>query len=139
MPVDIKDKPLGDWTAIVQVRADELESVAVVEQFARVVRVRPRNIIARQKVCGLLNRKASPLDMGRMVRFEKKRPRAHRVYPLIRQARSIEEPAGALNLCEGRCDCVRNGEARSESHTAFVPLSYTDTTVSVSPAARAFM
>ena len=38
-----------------------------------------------------------------------------------------------------RCDCVRNGEARSESHTAFVILSYTDTTVSVSPAAKAFM
>ena len=48
MPVDIKDKPLSDWTAIVQVRADELESVAVVEQFARVVRVRPGNIIARR-------------------------------------------------------------------------------------------
>ena len=38
-----------------------------------------------------------------------------------------------------RCDCVRNGEVRSESHTAFVILSYTDTTVSVSPAAKAFM
>ena len=63
----------------------------------------------------------------------------HRNNPLIRQARSIEEPAGALNLCEDRCDCVRNGEARSESHTAFVILSYTDTTVSVSPAAKAFM
>jgi hypothetical protein len=74
MPVDIKDKPLSDWTAIVQVRADELESVAVVEQFARVVRVRPGNIIARQKVCGLLNGKAGPLDMRRMVRFEKECP-----------------------------------------------------------------
>ena len=77
--------------------------------------------------------------MGRMVRFEKERPRTRRVYPLIRQACSIEEPAGALNLSEDRCDCVRNGEVRSESHTAFVILSYTDTTVSVSPAARAFM
>ena len=123
MPVDIKDKPLGDWTAIVQVRADELESVAVVEQFARVVRVRPRNVIARQKVCGLLNRKASPLDMGRMVRFEKERPRTHRVDPLIRQARSIEEPAGALNLGEGRRDSVRNGEARNEPHAAHIPPS----------------
>ena len=74
MPVDIKDKPLSDWTAIVQVRADELESVAVVEQFARVVRVRPGNIIARQKVCGFLNGKAGPLDMRRMVRFEKECP-----------------------------------------------------------------
>ena len=74
MPVDIKDKPLSDWTAIVQVRADELESVAVVEQFARVVRVRPGNIIARQKVCGLLNGKAGSLDMRRMVRFEKECP-----------------------------------------------------------------
>ena len=86
-----------------------------------------------------ITRKASPLDMGRMVRFEKERPRAHRVYPLIRQARSIKEPAGALNLCEGRCDCVRNGEARNESHAAHIPPSYTDTTVSASPAARAFM
>ena len=74
MLVDIKDKPLSDRTAIVQVRTDELESVTVIEQFARVVRVRPGNIIARQKVCGLLNGKASPLDMGRMVRFEKECP-----------------------------------------------------------------
>ena len=137
--VDFKDQSLGDWTAIVQVRADELESVTVIEQFAGVVRVRPRNVIARQKVCCLLNRKASALDMGRVVRFEKERPRAHRVDPLVRQTRSVEEPAGALNLGDGRCDCVRNGEARNEPHTAFVPLSYTETTVSISPAAKAFM
>ena len=36
--------------------SSELESVTVVEQFAGVVRVRPRNVIARQKVCCLLNR-----------------------------------------------------------------------------------
>ena len=58
--------------------------------------------------------------MGRMVRFEKKRPRAHRVDPLVQQTRSVEEPAGALNLGEGRCDCVRNGEAwRSAEATSY--------------------
>ena len=107
-PVYFEDESLGDWTTVVQIGTDEVEGVTIVEKLSGVVRVRPRNGAARQKVAGLIDRKPSSLDVRSMVRLEEESARAHRVDPLVRMSSRFEEAPGALDVSQCRGYCVGN-------------------------------
>ena len=69
-PVYLKDESLGYRPAAVQICADRLEGVTVVEKLADIFRVRLRHGAASKKILSILNGQASSFDVSRMVRFE---------------------------------------------------------------------
>ena len=77
------------------------------------------------------SRQPRTLDMRRMMRFQQKRPRTHRVNPLIRKRRRLQKATRPLDLSERRGDCVRDGKMRFkgqvkailEAVTAFLRLA----------------
>ena len=112
---------LGDRSAVVQVGADEVEGVTIVEKFAGVVRVRSWNGLTRQEMCGLIDVKLRSLDVRRVMRLKNERPRAHGVDPLVGETRRFEETPCSLDLSQCGRDCIRNGKAWSERQTVSSP------------------
>ena len=69
-PVYLKDESLGYRPAAVQICADVLEGVTVVEKLSGIFRVRLRYGAASKKILCVVNSKSRSFDVRCVVRFE---------------------------------------------------------------------
>ncbi len=114
--VNFTDQTFRDWLAAAQVVRHQVECIAVVEQFAHVVAIRARHLLARPQARRFVQREMRALDVRGVMGFEQQGPLAHPLDPRLGQGRRFEEPARAFDGRQRRGDCVGDGEAGGEGH-----------------------
>ena len=137
--MNLADQSLGDRPAVVQIIADEFESVAIVQKFARIVRIGLRHRLSREQSLRLLQRQMRALDMRRVVRFQKQRPRAHRRKPIIRELRRIEKSPRPLYSRQTRRYAVADSKRRLKPAGIVHPVTATPSGTRTRPVRRSFM
>ena len=118
--MDLPDQSLGDRSTAAEPGGDELERVAVVQELAHVLGVRPGYGLASQKPLGFVQRELRSLDVGRVVRFENECTSAHLADPVLGESRGFQESARPLDAREIGGDPVGDGEVGLEGHRGVV-------------------
>ncbi len=95
--MDFANECLGDGAVAENVSGDELERLAIVEQFKAVISRDAVNLLSCEQFFGLFEGQLRAFDMCGVVGLQQQGAAAHVCNPLFRQGGSLEEASGTFN------------------------------------------
>ena len=116
--MDFADQSFGHRQSASKILGNQLERLAIVQQFAYVVGVGVGHFLTGQQPFSLFQRQSRALDVRGVVRFQHKRPCACLTHPLFGERCRLQETPGPLDPRQSRRHGVGNVEAWLKTHVA---------------------
>ena len=95
--MDFADQAFGDRPAVIEIVADKLEGVTVIEQFPHVVGIGSLHGFAGQQAPRLLQGQPCALDMRSVMRLQQKGAGTHGRQPVLGESRRLQKAARPLD------------------------------------------
>ena len=114
--VDLPDQRFGDRLAAAQILRNQVERLAVIQQFAHVIVVRTFHCFACPQAGCFVERELRAFDVRGVMRFQQQRALAHAYDPIFRKRSRLQESPRAFDRGKRRRDGVGDREAGVEGH-----------------------